>query len=60
MLVLGVLCLVGFAVWEHIYKFPLLNPSVWMNRNYTLCVLCKYFSQDISTHSRRYKQGVAH
>lgn len=43
MLILGVLLLFGFAIWERIYRYPLLNPSVWKNRNYTLCVLCVLF-----------------
>jgi hypothetical protein len=43
MLIVGFFLLFGFAIWERIYKFPLLNPSVWTNRNYTLCVLCTFF-----------------
>ena len=43
MLVIGFLLLLSFTMWEKIYKFPLLNPSVWNNRNYTLCVLCTFF-----------------
>jgi nitrate/nitrite transporter NarK len=43
MIILGFFLLCGFAFWERIYKFPLLNPSVWRNRNYTLCVVCVLF-----------------
>jgi hypothetical protein len=43
MVVLGLALLVCFAFWENIYKCPLLDPSVWKNRNYTFCVLSVLF-----------------
>ncbi len=43
MLLFGAFCLFGFALWENYYRFPLLNPVVWKNKNYTLCVLCVFF-----------------
>jgi hypothetical protein len=43
MLLFGVFSLVAFAVWEDYYPFPLLNPVVWKNRTYTLCILCVFF-----------------
>lgn len=43
MLVLGIVLLLGFVFWENIYKCPLLDPSIWKNRNYTLCILCVFF-----------------
>lgn len=43
MIILGFFLLFGFAFWERFYKFPLLNSSVWSNRNYTLCVLSVLF-----------------
>lgn len=43
MLLLGVFCLVSFALWEKQYPFPLLNPVVWKNKTFTLCVLCVFF-----------------
>ena len=36
-------CLFSFAIWERVYTHPLLNPIVWRNRNFTLCVLCVLF-----------------
>ncbi|KAH8648159.1 major facilitator superfamily domain-containing protein [Tricladium varicosporioides] len=39
-LLLGLVCLLGFAAWEKYYTHPLLDPSVWKNTNFTLCVLC--------------------
>jgi hypothetical protein len=42
-LVFGLICLFGFAFWERIYNHPLLNPTVWRNRNFTACVLCVLF-----------------
>jgi hypothetical protein len=43
MLIFGIGCLVGFVIWERIYKYPLLDLSVWENKNFTLCVLCTLF-----------------
>ena len=43
MLLFGAFCLVGFVIWEDHYPFPLLNPVVWKNKTYTLCVLCVFF-----------------
>ncbi|CAG8983190.1 hypothetical protein HYALB_00004017 [Hymenoscyphus albidus] len=42
-LILGVLFMCAFAWWENIHAHPLLDPSVWKNTNYTLCVLCTMF-----------------
>lgn len=39
LLILGVFCMVGFAVWETIFPHPLLNPVVWSNKTFTLVVL---------------------
>src|SRR3978361_391209 len=43
MLTIGLVLLCSFLLWERIYRFPLLNLSVWKNRNYTLCVLSVLF-----------------
>jgi Na+/melibiose symporter-like transporter len=43
MLVMGVVLLFGFAIWETIYTHPLLDPSIWKNRNFNLCILCVFF-----------------
>ena len=43
MLFFGLVCLLGFTLWEHVYKYPLLDPSVWKNKNFTLCVLSTLF-----------------
>jgi hypothetical protein len=43
MLLFGAFCLFGFTFWENYYRFPLLNPVVWKNRTYTLCILCVFF-----------------
>jgi hypothetical protein len=37
------LFIIGFAYWEKIHSHPLLDPAVWKNTNYTLCVLCTMF-----------------
>ncbi|KAG9232815.1 major facilitator superfamily domain-containing protein [Amylocarpus encephaloides] len=42
-LILGVMFLGVFAYWENIHANPLLDPIVWKNTNYTLCVLCTMF-----------------
>jgi Na+/melibiose symporter-like transporter len=42
-LALGILFIIGFAFWEKIHRHPLLDPAVWKNTNYTLCVLCTMF-----------------
>ncbi|KAF4635779.1 hypothetical protein G7Y89_g2328 [Cudoniella acicularis] len=39
-LLLGLLCIFAFTVWENFFPQPLLDPIVWKNTNYTLCVLC--------------------
>jgi nitrate/nitrite transporter NarK len=43
MFLFGFICLLGFTTWESYYPFPLLNPVVWKNTTYTLCVLCVFF-----------------
>jgi hypothetical protein len=43
MLILGLVFLFGFAIWENIYTHPLLDPSIWKNRNFNLCILCILF-----------------
>ena len=42
-LILGLGCLFGFAVWQNINPHPLLNPKVWKDRNFTLCILSVMF-----------------
>ncbi|TAQ84782.1 hypothetical protein B7494_g6888 [Chlorociboria aeruginascens] len=39
LIILGAGLLFAFAVWENIYKHPLLDPVVWKNRNFSLCIL---------------------
>lgn len=43
MLVLGAIFLIGFTIWENIYTHPLLDPSIWKNRNFNLCISCVFF-----------------
>lgn len=43
MMILGLGCVIMFAFWECLYPHPLLNPSIWRDRNFTLCVLCVFF-----------------
>ena len=43
LLILGTFCIFGFAAWENFCRHPLLDPVVWKNRNFTLCVLCVLF-----------------
>jgi hypothetical protein len=43
MLVLGFFSLFAFVIWENIYTHPLLDPSIWRNRNFNLCILCVLF-----------------
>jgi Na+/melibiose symporter-like transporter len=43
LLVFGFICLFGFVIWQRLYSHPLLNPTVWRNRNFTACVLCVLF-----------------
>ena len=43
MLVLGGVFLLCFVVWENIYTHPLLDPNIWKNRNFNLCILCVLF-----------------
>ena len=43
MFLFGFICLLGFTTWESYHPFPLLNPVVWKNTTYTLCVLCVFF-----------------
>lgn len=43
MFLFGFICLLGFATWENYYPFPLLNPVVWKNKTFTLCMLCVFF-----------------
>jgi nitrate/nitrite transporter NarK len=42
-LLLSITSLIGFTIWEKVHRFPLLDPSVWNNTNFTLCVLCTMF-----------------
>lgn len=43
MLVIGIFCLVSFGLWESVFPQPLLDPAVWKNATFTLCVLCTLF-----------------
>jgi hypothetical protein len=43
MLLLGVFCIIGFSVWETIFPYPLLDPTVWKNKTFTLVVLSVSF-----------------
>lgn len=42
-LIIGLLSVLCFIFWENIYTNPLLNPVVWKNKNFTLCVLAVMF-----------------
>ncbi|KAH8820787.1 major facilitator superfamily domain-containing protein [Xylogone sp. PMI_703] len=43
LLILGVGCTFMFAAWQYIHPYPLVNPTIWRDRNFTLCVLCAFF-----------------
>ncbi|KAG0651925.1 putative MFS-type transporter [Hyphodiscus hymeniophilus] len=43
MLVLGIALLFCFVIWENIYTHPLLDPSIWRNRDFNLCIICVFF-----------------
>lgn len=38
LLVLGVVCMVGFVLWELRYRYPLVPMSIWRDRNFSLLV----------------------
>ncbi|EPQ61774.1 hypothetical protein BGT96224_2415 [Blumeria graminis f. sp. tritici 96224] len=43
MIFTGALCLVGFGIWEKRCPSPLLDPTVWEDSTFTLCILCSGF-----------------
>ncbi|RFU32308.1 hypothetical protein B7463_g4050, partial [Scytalidium lignicola] len=43
MLILGLGCILTFAAWEHCHAHPLIDPKLWRDRNFNLCVLCVFF-----------------
>lgn len=43
MLLVGIFCIVGFQIWETLFPYPLLDPTVWSNKSFTLIVLSVSF-----------------
>ncbi|SZF04465.1 unnamed protein product [Blumeria hordei] len=43
MIFIGAMCLVGFGIWEKRCSSPLLDPTVWEDSTFTLCILCSGF-----------------
>ncbi|QIX01381.1 hypothetical protein AMS68_006898 [Peltaster fructicola] len=38
LLIIGIVLLIGFVVWEIFYAYPLMPMSIWKDKNFSLCM----------------------